>query len=174
MYFVQRSQIHNSRTKHDCAATSHTATNMADSPPDAIMEGSAPPPPPKKRSLFTKKVVSKKAEAGDSVAFFSRAGELQAQKLAEEERRRKRKLVRLEREKERKRSTESRERKGTTPEQKRRRLSGKEDEDGYRDMDQQSSGGLRKSDGDHEDEDIIIRSRRSGEAILCYIWWMSS
>jgi hypothetical protein len=76
-------------------------------------------PPPKKRSLFTKAALAKTSEAEDAVAFFSRANELQAQRLAEEERKRQKNMARLER----KRSSASVERNETTPEMKRRRTS---------------------------------------------------
>jgi hypothetical protein len=83
---------------------------------DGAMESK---PLPKKRSLFTKTALSKTAEAEDAVAFFSRAKELQAERLAEDERRRQKKITKLER----KRSSPTIERKETSPEGKRRRVS---------------------------------------------------
>ena len=54
-------------------------------------------PLPKKRSLFKKPAWSKSAGADEAVEFFSRAKELYPMRVAEEERKRERKLGRRER-----------------------------------------------------------------------------
>ena len=110
-------------------------------------------PVPKKRSLFTKAALAKNTEAEDAVAFFSRANELQEERLAEEERRRKRRIAKLER----KRSSGSVERRLETPEEdvnssgpvKKRR---------------HSSQGVDEDDatvsGNHEEVEVEVRDRR--------------
>jgi hypothetical protein len=70
-----------------------------------------PVAPPKKRSLFSKAVTEKASEADEAVEFFSRAKEIYPQRLAEEERKRQKKLVKLER----KRSSTSAEIKESSP-----------------------------------------------------------
>lgn len=70
-----------------------------------------PVAPPKKRSLFSKAVTERASEADEAVEFFSRAKEIYPQRLAEEERKRQKKLVKLER----KRSSTSAEIKDSTP-----------------------------------------------------------
>jgi len=76
--------------------------------------------PPKKRSLFSKAISAKVAVEDEAVEFFSRAKELYPQRLAEEEKKRQKKLAKLER----KRSSASAEMKESTPlERKRRRVS---------------------------------------------------
>lgn len=76
--------------------------------------------PPKKKSLFTKSTWGKPAEQKEGIDFFSRAEELWPSRLAEDERKRQKKAIKLER----KRSTASAERKpSSTPDSKRRRLS---------------------------------------------------
>jgi hypothetical protein len=70
-----------------------------------------PVAPPKKRSLFSKAVTEKASEADEAVEFFSRAKEIYPQRLAEEERKRQKKLVKLER----KRSSTSAEIKESAP-----------------------------------------------------------
>jgi hypothetical protein len=81
--------------------------------------------PPKKRSLFSKPIVAKprvEEEGGEAVDFFSRAKDLYPIRVAEEQRKREKKL-------ERKRSTASAERKASkTPEVKKRRISSQADE----------------------------------------------
>jgi hypothetical protein len=67
--------------------------------------------PPKKRSIFSKAVLEKASEADEAVEFFSRAKEIYPQRLAEEERKRQKKFVKLER----KRSSRSAEIKESTP-----------------------------------------------------------
>lgn len=85
--------------------------------------------PPKKRSLFSKKAIEKAAEHQEAVELFSRAKEVHPQILAEEERRRQKRLTKLER----KRSSMSADTKEITPpEEKRRRLGEKaKPQDGY-------------------------------------------
>jgi hypothetical protein len=104
--------------------------------------------PPKKKSLFTKAALAKSSAAEEAVNFFSRAKELYPQRLAEEERRRQKRLVKLER----KRSTASAERKeGTPSEGKRRKVSG------------QSAGRRRhssESSEDHRDAEETTWPRR--------------
>ncbi len=70
-----------------------------------------PVAPPKKRSLFSKAVTERASEADEAVEFFSRAKEIYPQRLAEEERKRQKRLVKLER----KRSSASAEIKESTP-----------------------------------------------------------
>jgi hypothetical protein len=81
---------------------------------------------PKKRPpLFNKPAWSKPGEQEEGIDLFSRAKDLYPQRVAEEERRRQKKLVKLER----KRSTASAERKASnTPETKRRRISSQTDD----------------------------------------------
>ncbi|KAE9381628.1 hypothetical protein N431DRAFT_539233 [Stipitochalara longipes BDJ] len=89
---------------------------MADLPEDNGTTESVAPP--KKRSLFNKSAIERAAEADKAVEFFSRAKEIYPQRLAEEERRRQKKLVKLER----KRSSTSAEIKDpTSPGGKRRK-----------------------------------------------------
>jgi hypothetical protein len=81
---------------------------------------SEPVAPPKKRSLFSKAAKERASEADEAVEFFSRAKEIYPQRLAEEERRRQKKFVKLER----KRSSASVDHKELTPpEEKKRRVS---------------------------------------------------
>ena len=77
-----------------------------------------PAPPAKKRSLFSK-TISQLSEADKAVDFFSRAKEVFPERLAEEQRKREKKIAKLER----KRSSASAEKAPSTPEGKRRRIS---------------------------------------------------
>ncbi|KUJ22413.1 uncharacterized protein LY89DRAFT_714220 [Mollisia scopiformis] len=80
----------------------------------------AAPPPPKKRSFFSSAAIAKVAAPAEPMDLFSRAKELHPQILADEERKRQRRLMKLER----KRSSTSAEiSEITPPEDKRRRLS---------------------------------------------------
>ena len=91
---------------------------------ESIGEGSSKdvPAPPKKRSLFGNPAWSKPQESEEGIDFFSRAKELYPMRVAEEERKLQKKLVKQRQE--RKRSTASAERKASsTPEVKRQRLS---------------------------------------------------
>jgi len=101
---------------------------MAENIDDPFAEEAAPAPPPKKKSLFTKSLwnnPAKPAEQKEGIDFFSRAEEMWPERLAEEKRKRQKKLVKLER----KRSTVSAERKpSSTPDSKRRRVSKEEPE----------------------------------------------
>lgn len=82
--------------------------------------------PPAKKSLFSKKITAVAPTTGDAVSFFSRAEQVYPQRLAEQERKRQKKQVRLER----KRSSASVELKEFSPEaDKRRRVS--EQREGY-------------------------------------------
>jgi hypothetical protein len=56
-----------------------------------------PADPPKKRSFFSKAALEKASEADKAVEFFSRAKEIYPQRLADEERRRQKKIGKLER-----------------------------------------------------------------------------
>lgn len=86
------------------------------------------PAPPKKRSLFSSAVMAKAAAPADAVELFSRAKELESRFLADEERKRQKRLMKLER----KRSSTSAENKDSTPpEEKRRRVSAHGKGDGY-------------------------------------------
>jgi hypothetical protein len=67
--------------------------------------------PPKKRSLFNKATIERATEAGEAIEFFSRAKEIYPQRLAEEQRRREKKIGKLER----KRSSTSAEIKEASP-----------------------------------------------------------
>jgi hypothetical protein len=84
--------------------------------------------PQKKRSLFRKPIIAQPTEdheQDEGVGFFSRAKDLYPMRLAEEERKRQKKLEKTER----KRSTASPERKTSkTPEVKRRRISSQADD----------------------------------------------
>lgn len=84
-------------------------------------------PPPKKRSLFSSKAIGK--SAGPDEGLFFRAKEVHPQILAEEERKRQKKILKLER----KRSSTSADVKELTPpEEKRRRVAAQaKDQDGY-------------------------------------------
>jgi hypothetical protein len=83
-----------------------------------------PVAPPKKRSIFSKAVRETASEADEAVEFFSRAKEIYPQHLAEEERKRQKKLVKLER----KRSSTSVDHKESTPPGgKKRRVSSQAD-----------------------------------------------
>jgi hypothetical protein len=85
------------------------------------------PAPPRKRSLFKKPTWTEppREEVEEGVDLFSRAKNLYPIRVAEEERRRQKKIEKLER----KRSTESAERKASkTPEVKRRRISSQADD----------------------------------------------
>lgn len=87
------------------------------------------PPAPKKRSLFTQAALSKKIRAVDPEGLiFNRAKELEAERLAEDERKRQKRILKLEQ----KRSTQSAERKeDTVTPPKRRKISAPvEDRDG--------------------------------------------
>lgn len=75
---------------------------MAES--DPCNDASKPIAPPKKRSLFSKKLLSTAAEPKEAVDFFSRSKEIFAQNLAEEERKR---VKRLEKQERRRSSTKS-------------------------------------------------------------------
>jgi hypothetical protein len=78
--------------------------------------------PPKMKSLFSNPTWSKPLESEEGIEFFSRAKELYPMRVAEEERKLRKKLSRQKQE--RKRSTASAERKASsTPEPKRRRVS---------------------------------------------------
>ncbi|PMD40038.1 hypothetical protein L207DRAFT_460856 [Hyaloscypha variabilis F] len=68
---------------------------MADLPGDNGTK--EPVAPPKKRSLFNKSAIERAAEADKAIDFFSRAKDIYPQRLAEEERRRQKKIVKLER-----------------------------------------------------------------------------
>lgn len=96
---------------------------MAENLDDPFADETAPAPPPKKKSLFTKSLWNKPVkpvEQKEGIDFFSRAEEMWPERLAEEKRKREKKLVKLER----KRSTVSAERKpSSTPDNKRRRVS---------------------------------------------------
>jgi hypothetical protein len=106
------------------STTTHKQTKMADDVVQTATE--VPNPPPKKKSLFSKKVVAQVAEAEVGVEFFSRSQEIFPQRLAEEERRRQKKTLKLER----KRSSASLEKKvPSSHEDKRRRIS--KDHDPY-------------------------------------------
>ncbi|KAH7417215.1 ubiquitin-2 like Rad60 SUMO-like-domain-containing protein [Cadophora sp. MPI-SDFR-AT-0126] len=84
-------------------------------------EAPAPPFPPKvKKSLFSKKITAKLPDREEPVEFFSRAKDVYHLQLAEEERRRQKKMVKLER----KRSSTSAEVKEKSPTgEKRRKVS---------------------------------------------------
>lgn len=88
-----------------------------------------PVAPPKKRSLFNKAVLEKASEADEAVEFFSRAKEIYPQRLAEEERKRQKKIVKLER----KRSSTSAEvKESISPGGKKRKVSSqREGRDGH-------------------------------------------
>ncbi|KAF8863318.1 hypothetical protein BDZ45DRAFT_722447 [Acephala macrosclerotiorum] len=90
---------------------------------DDAFEDAAPEtasPPPKKRSLFSSAAIAKSNAAEEAVEFFSRAKELYPQILAQEERKRQKRSLKLER----KRSSTSADTKEITPpEDKRRRVS---------------------------------------------------
>ena len=98
---------------------------MSEDLDDPFAKGNAPLP--RKKSLFSKSLWNKPVkpvEQKDGIEFFSRAEEMWESRVAEEGRKRQKKLVKLER----KRSTASVERKhSTTPDGKKRRLSQKED-----------------------------------------------
>jgi hypothetical protein len=72
-----------------------TQTTMADLPGDNGTK--EPVAPPKKRSLFNKSAIERAAEADKAIDFFSRAKDIYPQRLAEEERRRQKKIMKLER-----------------------------------------------------------------------------
>jgi hypothetical protein len=76
------------------------------------------PAPPKKRSLFSK-TFFQPSDAEMGVDFFSRSKDIFPERLAEEQRKREKKLAKLER----KRSTASAEEALRTPDGKRRRIS---------------------------------------------------
>ena len=107
-------------------------------------------PVPKKKSLFTKSLWNKQVkpvEQKEGIDFFSRAEEMWPSRLAEEDRKRQKKFVKLER----KRSTASTERKHSdTPDMKRRRLSQKEEPERH-----SSEGSL-----NHDDPDEASSTRR--------------
>jgi hypothetical protein len=87
-----------------------------------------PAVPSKKKSLFSKPTWTKPQESEEGIDFFSRAKELYPMRLAEEERKRQKKLEK--RIQDRKRSTASAERlPSRTPEGKRRRVSSEHKED---------------------------------------------
>jgi hypothetical protein len=91
---------------------------MAEGTSEVVTE--AQNPPPKKKSLFSKKILAQATEVEEGVDFFSRSHEIFPQRLAEEERRLQKKLVKLER----KRTSSSVEEKEPSPyEEKRRRVS---------------------------------------------------
>jgi hypothetical protein len=98
-----------------------TMADLADEP--------APPVAPPKRSLFSKPIVKRTEEVDEAVDFFSRAKTLYPQRLAEEEKKRQKKIARLER----KRSSTSAEHEKTPVEEKKRRVFSQaaEDRDGY-------------------------------------------
>ena len=92
---------------------------------EGVKEGVDAASPPKRKTLFTKSTWTKPAAQKEGIEFFSRADELWPTRVAEEERRRQKKAIKLER----KRSTASAERKPlSTPDSKRRRVSRNEDE----------------------------------------------
>ena len=84
---------------------------------------SLPDPPLKKRSLFSK-TFFQPADADKPIDLFSRAREVFPERLAEEQRKRDKKIAKLER----KRSSASAERAPSTPEGKRLRTSGQAEE----------------------------------------------
>jgi hypothetical protein len=85
-------------------------------------------PPPKKRSLFTKSMFNHKAtQHKEGIDFFSRASELYPLRLAEEERKRQKRLKKLAL----KRTAIGAETKSSSPDGKRKRASQNEDEDGH-------------------------------------------
>jgi hypothetical protein len=103
--------------------------------------------PPKKKSLFSKSTWAKPVAQKEGIEFFSRADELWPSRLAEEERKRQKKAIKLER----KRSTASAERKpSSTPESKKRRVSQNEEHEHH-----SSEGSL-----NHEDPDETSWTRR--------------
>jgi len=98
--------------------TIYNTTTMADPPED---NGTAETVAlPKKRSLFNKSAIERASEADKAIDFFSRAKEFFPEQLADQERRRQKKIVKLER----KRSSASAEIKGpTSPGGKKRKVS---------------------------------------------------
>ncbi|TVY71260.1 DNA repair protein rad60 [Lachnellula suecica] len=102
----------------------------------------APNPPPKKRLLFAKKLNAQRNEAEEAVDFFSRSHEIFPQNLAEEERKRQKRIAKLER----KRSSTSVEIKEPSPhEEKKRRIS----EDHYSSEEEPEEASRTRRDSTH-------------------------
>lgn len=108
-------------------ATAPSLRTMAEVFQSGLYKGEVPPP--KKKSLFARSTwgkPNKPVEQKDGIDFFTRTDELWESSVAEEERKRQKRQIKLER----KKSTASAERKDSdTPDSKRRRVTPKTEQE---------------------------------------------